>query len=122
MDVRGLGEYIRKQRESSRLSLRNLSTLAGVSGPYLSQVERGLRRPSAEILLGIAKGLVAQRPCGDDACQAVAQVLGKIDGGHPALAELALDPIAVGEGGCETRDGVRRYRASASEVCRYETE
>jgi transcriptional regulator with XRE-family HTH domain len=57
VDVRGLGEYIRKQRESSRLSLRNLSTLAGVSGPYLSQVERGLRRPSAEILLGIAKGL-----------------------------------------------------------------
>jgi transcriptional regulator with XRE-family HTH domain len=57
MDVRGVGEYIRKQREGSRLSLRSLSALAGVSGPYLSQVERGLRRPSAEILQGIAKGL-----------------------------------------------------------------
>jgi transcriptional regulator with XRE-family HTH domain len=57
MDVRGLGEYIRKQREGSRLSLRNLSNVAGVSWPYLSQVERGLRRPSAEILQGIAKGL-----------------------------------------------------------------
>jgi transcriptional regulator with XRE-family HTH domain len=57
MDVRGLGEYIRKQREGSRLSLRSLSNVAGVSWPYLSQVERGLRRPSAEILQGIAKGL-----------------------------------------------------------------
>ena len=40
---------------------------------------------------------------------AMAQVLGEIDGGHPALAELALDPIAVGDGGCETRDGVGRW-------------
>ena len=57
MDVLGLGEYIRKQREISRLSLRKLSGLAGVSGTYLSQVERGLRKPSADILQGIAKGL-----------------------------------------------------------------
>jgi transcriptional regulator with XRE-family HTH domain len=57
MDVLGLGQYIRKQRESSRLSLRSLAGLTGISGPYLSQVERGLRKPSAEILQGIAKGL-----------------------------------------------------------------
>jgi transcriptional regulator with XRE-family HTH domain len=57
MDVRGLGEYIRRQRENSRLSLRNLAGITGISGTYLSQVERGLRKPSAEIMQGIAKGL-----------------------------------------------------------------
>lgn len=57
MDVRGLGDYIREQRRKSRLTLRKLSGAAGVSMPYLSQVERGLRKPSAEILQGIAKGL-----------------------------------------------------------------
>jgi transcriptional regulator with XRE-family HTH domain len=52
-----LGSYIRHQRESARLSLRNLAKLAGVSNPYLSQIERGLRKPSAEILQAIAKAL-----------------------------------------------------------------
>ena len=54
---KGIGEYIRQQRASARISLRQLSKLAGVSNPYLSQIERGLRRPSAEILQQIAKGL-----------------------------------------------------------------
>ena len=52
-----IGEYIRQQRNHARISLRQLSKLAGVSNPYLSQIERGLRRPSAEILQQIAKGL-----------------------------------------------------------------
>ncbi len=52
-----LGEYLREQRTSARLSLRQLSELAGVSNPYLSQIERGLKRPSAEILQQLAKGL-----------------------------------------------------------------
>lgn len=52
-----LGEYIREQRLSSKVSLRQLAATAGVSNPYLSQVERGLRRPSAEILNRIATGL-----------------------------------------------------------------
>ena len=52
-----LGGYIRHQRESARLSLRHLAKLAGVSNPYLSQIERGLRKPSAEILQAIAKAL-----------------------------------------------------------------
>ena len=52
-----LGGYIRNQRESARLSLRKLAKLAGVSNPYLSQIERGLRKPSAEILQAIAKAL-----------------------------------------------------------------
>ena len=52
-----LGEYLREQRTTARLSLRQLSELAGVSNPYLSQIERGLKRPSAEILQQLAKGL-----------------------------------------------------------------
>jgi transcriptional regulator with XRE-family HTH domain len=55
--VRELGRFIRDQRNSARLSLRKLSTLTGVSNPYLSQIERGLRRPSADILNAIAKAL-----------------------------------------------------------------
>ena len=52
-----LGSFIREQRAGARLSLRRLSELAGISNPYLSQIERGLRRPSAEILQQIAKAL-----------------------------------------------------------------
>ncbi len=55
--LRDLGGYIRNQRNSSQLSLRKLAKLAGVSNPYLSQIERGLRKPSAEILQAIAKAL-----------------------------------------------------------------
>jgi transcriptional regulator with XRE-family HTH domain len=55
--VRELGRFIRDQRGAARLSLRRLSKLAGISNPYLSQIERGLRRPSAEILQAIAKAL-----------------------------------------------------------------
>ncbi|HEX3792636.1 MAG TPA: helix-turn-helix transcriptional regulator [Pseudonocardiaceae bacterium] len=54
---RDIGEYIRTQRSSAKISLRQLAKLAGVSNPYLSQIERGLRKPSAEILQQIAKGL-----------------------------------------------------------------
>lgn len=52
-----LGEFIREQRRTAQISLRQLAKVAGVSNPYLSQIERGLRRPSAEILQQIAKGL-----------------------------------------------------------------
>lgn len=52
-----LGDYLREQRQSARLSLRQLSELAGISNPYLSQIERGLKKPSAEILQQLAKGL-----------------------------------------------------------------
>ncbi|GAA2692689.1 MULTISPECIES: helix-turn-helix transcriptional regulator [Actinosynnema] len=54
---KGIGDYIKEQRNSAKISLRQLSKLAGVSNPYLSQIERGLRKPSAEILQQIAKGL-----------------------------------------------------------------
>ena len=52
-----LGGFIRDQRRQARLSLRKLSELAGISNPYLSQIERGLRKPSAEILQAIARAL-----------------------------------------------------------------
>src|SRR5689334_23580785 len=57
IDVRHLGAYIREQREGAKISLRQLARSAGVSNPYLSQIERGLRTPSAEILQQIAHGL-----------------------------------------------------------------
>ncbi|MQA05095.1 MAG: helix-turn-helix domain-containing protein [Streptosporangiales bacterium] len=57
LDVGTLGAFIREQREKAHISVRELAKTAGVSNPYLSQIERGLRRPSAEILQQIAKGL-----------------------------------------------------------------
>jgi transcriptional regulator with XRE-family HTH domain len=55
--VKSIGDYIREQREQARISMRQLAQAAGVSNPYLSQIERGLRKPSADILQQIAKGL-----------------------------------------------------------------
>jgi transcriptional regulator with XRE-family HTH domain len=52
-----LGRFIRDRRRASRLSLRRLSARSGISNPYLSQIERGLRKPSAEILQQIARAL-----------------------------------------------------------------
>ncbi|GGR01348.1 MULTISPECIES: helix-turn-helix domain-containing protein [Kitasatospora] len=57
LNVGSLGEYIREQRRNAQYSLRQLADAAGVSNPYLSQIERGLRKPSAEILQQIAKAL-----------------------------------------------------------------
>ena len=57
LNVGSLGEYIREQRRHAQYSLRQLADAAGVSNPYLSQIERGLRKPSAEILQQIAKAL-----------------------------------------------------------------
>lgn len=75
--VGDIGAYIRAQREHARVSLRQLARTAGVSNPYLSQIERGLRTPSAEILAQIARalrisaealyvraGILEQRPAG----------------------------------------------------------
>ncbi|REE96502.1 helix-turn-helix domain-containing protein [Thermomonospora umbrina] len=55
--VGSIGEYIRDQRQRAKISLRQLADVSGISNPYLSQIERGLRKPSAEILQQIAKGL-----------------------------------------------------------------
>lgn len=53
----GLGEFIRQHRERANLSLRRLAERAGISNPYLSQIERGIRKPSAEILKRLSRGL-----------------------------------------------------------------
>ena len=55
--IDGIGDFIREQRDQAQMSLRQLAKAAEVSNPYLSQVERGLRKPSAEILSRIAQGL-----------------------------------------------------------------
>ena len=78
-----LGQFIREQRQLGRMSLRKLSEVAGISNPYLSQIERGLRKPSADILQQIAKALrisaetlyvragILEAREGDDLAQAV---------------------------------------------------
>ncbi|MFD7922457.1 helix-turn-helix domain-containing protein [Streptomyces sp. NPDC059740] len=57
LNVGNVGEFLREQRRNARLSLRQLADAAGVSNPYLSQIERGLRKPSAEILQQLARAL-----------------------------------------------------------------
>ena len=84
-----LGDFIREQRRGSQISLRQLADLAGVSNPYLSQIERGLRKPSAEILQQIAKGLRISA----EALYLQAGILEQRDG-DPAVAEAILaDPV-----------------------------
>jgi transcriptional regulator with XRE-family HTH domain len=56
-NLRELGAYIREQRDAAEISIRQLARLAGVSNPYLSQIERGMRKPSADILQQIARAL-----------------------------------------------------------------
>lgn len=55
--VTDLGAFLKEQRQGAQLSLRQLAERTGISNPYLSQIERGLKKPSAEILQSIAKGL-----------------------------------------------------------------
>ena len=57
VNVNSIGEYIREQREQAKISMRQLAQSAGVSNPYLSQIERGLYEPSANVLKSIAKAL-----------------------------------------------------------------
>jgi transcriptional regulator with XRE-family HTH domain len=57
ISVHDLGDYLREQRHLAKLSLRQLSEVAGISNPYISQIERGLKKPSAEILQALAKAL-----------------------------------------------------------------
>ena len=85
---RDLGEFIREQRNSSRLSLRRLSELAGISNPYLSQIERGLRKPSAEILQQIAKALRISA----ETLYVQAGILEERDGDHDLIGDILRDP------------------------------
>src|SRR3954452_2428642 len=86
--MRDLGEFIREQRGSARLSLRKLSDMAGISNPYLSQIERGLRKPSAEILQQIAKALRISA----ETLYVRAGILEDREGDHDLPGEILRDP------------------------------
>ena len=83
-----LGEFIREQRRVARLSLRKLSDMAGISNPYLSQIERGLRKPSAEILQQIAKALRISA----ETLYVRAGILEERTGEHDLVGEILRDP------------------------------
>jgi transcriptional regulator with XRE-family HTH domain len=84
-----LGAFIREQRSNARLSLRRLSDLAGISNPYLSQIERGLRKPSAEILQQIAKALRISA----ETLYVRAGILEDREGDHDLPGEILRDPF-----------------------------
>ena len=78
-----VGSFIREQRKTAELSLRRLSELAGVSNPYLSQIERGLRKPSADILNQIARALEIS----SETLYVRAGILDEREGGPPTVGE-----------------------------------
>ena len=84
---RDLGEFIREQRRVGHLSLRKLSEMAGISNPYLSQIERGLRKPSAEILQQIARALEIS----SETLYVRAGILEARDGDSDLIAEIGRD-------------------------------
>src|SRR3954470_13807037 len=88
-----LGQFIREQRNMARLSLRRLSDMAGISNPYLSQIERGLRKPSAEILQQIAKALRISA----ETLYVRAGILEERDGEADLTGEILRDPYLTEE-------------------------
>ena len=87
--LRDLGEFIRNQREGARLSLRGLSSRTGISNPYLSQIERGMRKPSADILRQIARALEIS----SEELYIRAGILDEPDGEPDLVAEIRRDPF-----------------------------
>ena len=85
---RELGEFIREQRRVGHLSLRKLSEMAGISNPYLSQIERGLRKPSAEILQQIARALEIS----SETLYIRAGILEAHEGSSDLIGEIRRDP------------------------------
>ena len=86
--MRDLGEFIRDQRRVGQLSLRKLSEMAGISNPYLSQIERGLRKPSAEILQQLARALEIS----SETLYVRAGILDARDGAADLMTEIRRDP------------------------------
>jgi transcriptional regulator with XRE-family HTH domain len=86
--MRDLGEFIREQRRVGHLSLRKLSEMAGISNPYLSQIERGLRKPSAEILQQLARALEIS----SETLYVRAGILDPRDDTSDLVAEIRRDP------------------------------
>src|SRR5436309_6983424 len=87
--MRELGEFIREQRHVGHLSLRKLSEMAGISNPYLSQIERGLRKPSAEILQQLARALEIS----SETLYVRAGILDARDSDADLIAEIRRDPF-----------------------------
>ncbi len=85
-----LGEIIRQQRELAELSMRQFAQLAGISNPYLSQIERGLRAPSEQVLDGIARALKISS-------DALYKQAGMTSPGDPAPDNAVLEAIAADE-------------------------
>ena len=117
--VGSIGEFIREQREQAEVSVRQLATLAGVSNPYLSQIERGLRKPSAEILQQIAKGLQISA----EQLYVRAGILETRDGDPDTIAAILADP-GLGERQkhmlVEIYQSFRRQSQDVSNVSRHE--
>ena len=110
---RDLGEFIRDLRRNARISLRELADRAGVSNPYLSQIERGLRKPSAEVLAQIAGALRVSTPV----MYLRAGLLNEKDG-QGALAAIAADPdltVAQKQSLTQIYETFRRENARADE-------
>src|SRR5688572_8065571 len=94
MKVRELGSFIREQRNGASISLRKLAKQAGVSNPYLSQIERGLRRPSAEVLQALAKALQISA----ESLYVRAGLLTDEDAAAPSVREaIGRDPLLTAE-------------------------
>jgi transcriptional regulator with XRE-family HTH domain len=86
--VGSLGDYIKEQRRFAQYTLRQLAEVTGVSNPYLSQIERGLRKPSAEVLQQIAKALRISA----EALYVRAGILEARDGDRTVVEVLLSDP------------------------------
>ena len=110
---RDIGEFIRDLRRNARISLRELAERAGVSNPYLSQIERGLRKPSAEVLAQIAGALRVSTPL----MYLRAGLLNEKDG-QGVLAAIAADPdltVAQKQSLTQIYETFRRENARADE-------
>jgi transcriptional regulator with XRE-family HTH domain len=109
-----IGEFIRDLRRNAQISLRQLADQAGVSNPYLSQVERGLRKPSAEVLQQLATALRVSTPL-------MYLRAGLLDAkeGHGVLAAIAADPdltIAQKQSLTQIYETFRRENARAADA------
>ena len=105
-----LGDYLREQRTQAHMSLRQLAELADVSNPYLSQIERGLRKPSAEVLQQIAKALRISA----ESLYVRAGILDVDSGGMPVVEDaIDRDPRLTARQKAALRDIYRSFVETA---------
>lgn len=104
----GIGEFLKEQRRTAQLSLRQLADLAGVSNPYLSQIERGLRKPSAEVLQQLGKALRIS----SEALYVRAGLLDEPSGDHEVEDAILADPVLDEQQKRALLDVYRSFRAA----------